>query len=53
MSEITPLDDLPATAFAVRGPVRASPKPKDVRLPAPLRLKSDIHHPLADERGQR
>jgi antitoxin (DNA-binding transcriptional repressor) of toxin-antitoxin stability system len=42
-----------AARVAVREPLRGSPKPKDVSLPAPLRLKSDVLRLLADERGER
>ena len=45
--------DAAAARLAVREPIRGAPKPKDVSLPAPLRLKSDILHLLADERGER
>ena len=45
--------DAAAARLAVREPIRGAPKPKDVSLPAPLRLKHDILRLLADERGTR
>ena len=45
--------DATAARLAVREPIRGSPKPRDVRLPASLRLKSDVLRLLADEREER
>lgn len=42
-----------ASRLVVREPSAGAPRPRDVRLPAPLRIKSDILELLADERGER
>lgn len=43
----------PATGLVVRGPAPGSPKPRDVRLPPPLRLRRDIVTLLLEERTER
>jgi prevent-host-death family protein len=42
-----------APRLVIREPSPDAPRPGDVRLPPPLRLKSDILALLADERGER
>lgn len=42
-----------ASRLIVREPSPGAPRPGDVRLPAPLRLKRDVLELLADERGER
>lgn len=39
--------------LVVREPMPGAPRPRDVRLPSPLRLKTDILRLLDEERGER
>ncbi len=42
-----------ASRLVVREPAAGAPRPRDVRLPAPLKTKRDILDLLAEERGER
>jgi len=42
-----------ASRLVVREPGAGAPRPRDVRLPAPLKTKRDILDLLAEERGER
>lgn len=42
-----------APQLVVREPTPDAPKPRDVRLPPPLRIKSDVLRLLAAERDER
>jgi prevent-host-death family protein len=42
-----------ASRLVVREPAPGSPRPRDVRVPPALRIKSDVLRLLADERGER
>ena len=42
-----------AAQLVVREPAADAPQPRNVRLPPPLRVKSDVLDLLADERGER
>jgi prevent-host-death family protein len=52
IARLTPLAAGPAT-LAVRPPSPGAPKPGAVRLPPPLRLKTDVLVLLREERGER
>ena len=42
-----------STRLVVREPATGAPRPRDIRLPPPLKTKHDILDLLADERGER
>jgi prevent-host-death family protein len=52
IARLEPLAPGPA-GLVVRPPAPGAPKPGDVALPPPLRLRSDVMELLAAERGER
>ncbi|HWP37510.1 MAG TPA: type II toxin-antitoxin system prevent-host-death family antitoxin [Gemmatimonadales bacterium] len=52
VARLEPVTPGPAP-LVVRRPAADAPKPRDVRLPPPLKLRVDILHLLAEERGER
>jgi prevent-host-death family protein len=52
IARLEPVAPEPAS-LTVRRPAPGAPKPRDVRFPPPLKLRTDVLHLLKDERGQR
>jgi len=52
VAQLEPVSAGPA-ALVVRKPSPDAPRPRDVRLPGPLKLRTDVQRLLADERGAR
>jgi prevent-host-death family protein len=52
VARLEPVPPGPAS-LSVRRPAPDAPKPSDVLLPPPLKLRTDVLRLLADERGER
>ncbi len=52
VARLEPVPPGPAS-LTVRPPAPDAPKPRDVRFPPPLQLRTDVQRLLVDERGKR